>query len=98
MDHFLLYTNCRTRCCSSFPGESMEPAMVVTVYVEGRVSPDGQHIALPLSSCAVLLVVSYADPSNFHVVFVQAHTANAEQSPNCYVIIPRTGKLVCLRC
>lgn len=70
--------------------------MVVTVYVEGHVSLDSQHIALPLSSCAVLLVVSYAHPSDFHVVFVQAYTANAKQSPNCYVIIPRTGKQVCL--
>ena len=68
--------------------------MAVTVYLEGCVSPDGQHIALPLSSCALLLVISYAQPSAIHLVFVRTHTAVAEQPPSYYVRIPRPGKHV----
>ena len=83
-----------SRYNSLFPGETVELVMIATVYLEGYVAPDGQHIVLPLSSFAVLLIISYAEPSTFHLVFVQTHVANAEQPSSYYVVVPRTGKHV----
>ncbi|KAL8575601.1 hypothetical protein ACOMHN_028622 [Nucella lapillus] len=64
--------------------------MAVTMYLEGRVSEDGQRVSLPLSSCAVLLVVTYTHPPSFHLTFV-----HADPSPtHCgapWVSLPRSG-------
>ncbi|KAK7097418.1 glutathione S-transferase C-terminal domain-containing protein-like isoform X2 [Littorina saxatilis] len=64
--------------------------MAVTLYLEGRLSSDGDCIELPLSSCALLLVTNYAGPSSFHLVFVKPDKLNLEASSK-YVSISKTG-------
>lgn len=59
------------------------------VYLEGVLISDGQHISLPLSSCAVLLVSNYCHPIPIQLVFVK--------DKNCfntdhYVTISAKGK------
>ncbi|XP_076467808.1 glutathione S-transferase C-terminal domain-containing protein-like [Babylonia areolata] len=54
--------------------------MGVTIYLQGSLSPDGQRLSLPLSSCAVMLVVSYADPSAFRLAFVNTEDTQSNVS------------------
>lgn len=57
--------------------------MAVTIYVEGTITPEQQHLSLPLTSCVALLVASYSHPTLFHLVFVKrddGDTVNAQNS------------------
>ncbi|XP_025085761.1 glutathione S-transferase C-terminal domain-containing protein-like [Pomacea canaliculata] len=60
--------------------------MKVQVFLEGIHAADGEHILLPLSSCALLLIAHYCNSEQFSFVFV-----NNDKECSQYMPIPLRG-------